>query len=214
MVCGTPEALHDIFKKDVDSPTKNVNKPKTMSIKSQIEVLLRREEVPGFVNLNNLAALIISEKHNGIPYLLKRGNLPLVKANLSNMLGGEEHVYQKIGSVYHADRRLALAIIKLYCPDLHEEVSIWETVYGRGDIPEEISKTAPVLHQHIKEIFENTKFRCVYLNGKWFFNVHDIIQSATKDPNNNARNLNRACELDPSIVKSLDMLYKFTGYVK
>lgn len=162
----------------------------------------------GLVNFNNIANLI-GKTSGGVPSLLRKGPVTLVKDNLVNMNQGDEtRVIHKTGTTYFVDRRLAIAFLKSQRPDLHAEVSRWEAVYGRADIPNELGQRAPALFRHILDVFGASNFRCTF-KDKWYFCLNDVIQAATGDGNNALRSFHKAVEFDPSISESITKSQKF-----
>lgn len=146
--------------------------------------LLETQTDDGLVNFNDIAKTVVANTPSGLPTLLRRGGLEDVKINLVNLNNGDEKkVVRKQGTTYFVDARLAIAFIKQRCPELTQDVTRWEVVYGRADIPEQLGQDAPALLQHLMSIFANSKFRCTFQEGKWYFSLHDVVKAATEDPN-------------------------------
>lgn len=146
--------------------------------------LLETQTDDGLVNFNDIAKAVVASTPSGIPALLRRGGLEDIKTNLVNLSNcDEKKVVRKQGTTYFVDPRLAIAFIKQRCPELTQDVTRWELAYGRADIPEQIGQDAPALLQHLMSIFANSKFRCTFQDGKWYFCLHDVIKAATEDPN-------------------------------
>ncbi len=181
-----------------------------MNITDKIDALLADQTDDGLVNFNSICKLTVIT-NNPIGRLLSRGGLEDIKTNLINLANGNEtRVVHKKASIHYVDPRLAIAFIKKHCPDLSDEVADWELEYGRGDIPEKLGDEAPELLRHLMSVFDNSKFRCTFQDGEWFFCLHDVIQAATGDQPGNSRNVDRAYELDNSLVVTKS--YKFYRY--
>ena len=172
--------------------------------------LLADQTDDGLINFNAIAKRV-SGIPAGVPTLLRKGGLSDIKINLVNMNNGEEErVIRKKGTIYHADPRLAVAFIKQNCKDLKDEVERWELLYGRADVPEQLGQSAPALLRHLMSVFDNTKFRCTFQEGKWWFSLHDIVQAATEDPHV-GRTLEKVFDSDNTIQAKLHT-YKFFRY--
>ena len=156
----------------------------------------------GLVNFNKIATHV-SGIGSGIPVLLRKGGLNDVKTNLINMNEGDEtRVVKKQGTQYFVDPRLAVAFIRINCKNIPEDVERWESTYGRADIPEVLSQDAPTLLRHLMSVFNSSKFRCTFQDGKWYFCLHDVVQAATEDPNI-GRTLGHIKHFDNSLLVNL-----------
>ncbi len=161
--------------------------------------LLADQTDDGLVNFNAIAKRV-SGIPAGVPTLLRKGGLNDIKTNLVNMNDGEEErVIQKKGTIYHTDPRLAVAFIKQNCKDLRDEVERWELLYGRADVPEQLGQSAPALLRHLMSVFDNTKFRCTFQDGKWWFCLHDVVQAATGDQKHTQRHVDMAYTMDSTL---------------
>ena len=168
-------------------------------------------QTDGLVNFNAFARHMCNTS-SGILRLLQKGNLNDIKTNLVNLQGGEEErVVRKEGTTYFVDPRLAVAFVKIQRPELQESVSQWETVYGRGDIPEQLAANAPELLRHLTSVFSRDKFRCIFQDDQWHFCLNDIVQAATEDVINVTRSINRAFEFEPTLRELCQKTFKFSG---
>lgn len=183
-----------------------------MSVRVDVlDNLLETQTDDGLVNFNDLAKAVVGSAPSGIPTLLRRGGLDDIKTNLVNLSNcDEKKVVRKHGTTYFVDPRLAIAFIKQRCPELTQDVTRWELVYGRADIPEQLGQDAPALLQHLMSIFANSKFRCTFQEGKWYFSLHDVVKAATEDPHI-GRTLDRVVEFDGSIASQISRKYNFYG---
>ena len=165
----------------------------------------------GLVNFNAFAKHICNTS-SGVLRLLQKGNLNDIKTNLVNLQGGEEErVIRKEGATYYVDPRLAVAFAKLQRPELQEPVTRWETVYGRGDVPQELAANAPALFQHLTSVFSRNHFRCTFQDGKWYFCLNDVVQAATVDVVHVSRTLAQVFQFDPNLRDLCKKTFQFSG---
>lgn len=164
----------------------------------------------GLVNFTNVAKLV-ADTSRGIPRLLQKGTLRDVQTNLVNFNHGvEERVFQKDGTNYWVDPRLAVAFLKTQRIDLNEAVVQWESTYGRADIPEELSKKAPELLRHLTSVFSRDNFRCTFQDGKWYFCLNDVVQAATEESITHVpRTLTQVFEFDSTLREECSKTFKF-----
>jgi len=183
-------------------------------LSDDLNTLLADQTDDGLVNFNAIAKRV-SGIPAGVPTLLRKGGLSDVKTNLVNMNGGEEErVVRKQGTDYHTDPRLAVAFIKQNCNDLSAEFERWELLYGRADVPEELGQSAPALLRHLMSVFDNTKLRCTFQDGKWWFCLHDVVQAATNDTHS-TEFLNKVYSNDESLRTICSTkTHKFYKWVK
>ena len=168
------------------------------------------DQTGGLINFNTFAKHICNTS-SGVLRLLQKGNLNDIKTNLVNLQDGEEErVIRKDKATYYVDPRLAVAFAKLQCPELQEPVTCWETLYGRGDIPEQLAANAPALLQHLTSVFARDNFRCTFQDGKWYFCLNDIVSAATEDIHNVRDRIMRVSSFDPHLLSDV-RTHKFSG---
>ena len=174
-----------------------------------IDRALTTPENEHLVNFNTIARLSGDVK-NGIPYLLREGEVTDVRNNLLEMCNGnEKQVVLKQGTTYFVDPRLAVAFLKKRYPLMGDVIKQWEARFGRADIPKDLSQNAPPLMQHFLQVFGSERFRCVFRQGIWFFCLNDIVRVATGDASNFAAVKDRICRLDPTLPDLFSIRHKF-----
>lgn len=175
---------------------------------------LLETQTDGLVNFNDIVKAVVTSTLSGIPTMLHiRGGLEDIKTNIVNLSNGDEKkVVREQGTTYLVDPRLAVAFIKQHCPDISQDVTRWEHVYGRADIPEQLANTY-VLRQHLMSVFDNSKFRCTFQDGKWYFCLHDVVKAATND-SRTIDYLNKAYQNDELLREQVgSRTHYFFGYV-
>jgi len=184
-----------------------------MSVRVDIlDRLLETQTGEGLVNFNDLAKAVVGSAPSGIPTLLRRGGLEDIKTNLVNLSNGDEKkVIRKQGTTYFVDPRLAIAFVKQHRPQITQDITRWEDVYGRADIPEQLGQDAPALLQHLMSVFAGSKFRCTFQDGKWFFCIHDVVKAATDDTHQTDF-LNKSYQNDETLRDKVgDRTHRFFG---
>lgn len=171
------------------------------SLEDKLNQCLATQE-DGLVHFNPIRKLL-KESSSGVCRLLSKGNWKDIKANLINLLGDEVRVLWQEGPKTLMDPRLAVSYIKMRRPGLIEAVTHWEATYGRGDIPEALSKDAPDILHHITVVFANDFFRCYYEAGIWYFCLHDMVRLATEDSDVDEA-LDKAYELDATLYEACE----------
>lgn len=181
-----------------------------MELTANIDCILANPEKEHLVNFNTIAHLT-GEAKNGIPSLLRSGEVADVRNNLIEMYNGDEkQVVLKQGTTYFVDRRLALAFLKKRCPYMKVAVTEWEARFGRADIPQTLFLNAPPIMQHFLQVFNGgDRFRSVFRQGRWYFCLNDVVRAATGDASNFAAVKDHICRTDPTLQELFSMRYKF-----